>query len=171
MCRVKQNTATTVLAASLASLLLAGPASAETGPSNSEPGTAVSGERGKLTGANSNAVQIRLTPIGVAGMGSADLIDHGDRTDVAVGLSRVPSNLANPSLIVEIYKATCGDLRSAPIYAVENTLAGYPPAPYYVGGTSSAPRAAAAQCPRPRTSITITVSCASARDCPTGVAR
>ena len=137
MCRVKQNTAITVLAASLASLLLAGPASAETGPSNSEPGTAVSGERGKLTGANSNAVQIRLTPIGVAGMGSADLIDHGDRTDVAVGLSRVPSNLANPSLIVEIYKATCGDLRSAPIYAVENTLAGYPPAPYYVGGTLS----------------------------------
>jgi hypothetical protein len=46
----------------------------------------------------------------------------------------VPSDPANPSLIAEIHEGSCGDLGSAPLYAVENTLGGYSPAPYYVGG-------------------------------------
>jgi len=64
----------------------------------------------------------------------ADLIEQGDRTRVVVGITSVPSDPANPSLIAEIHKGSCGDLGSAPLYAVENTLGGYPPAPYYVGG-------------------------------------
>jgi len=37
----------------------------------------------------------------------------------------VPSDPANPSLIAEIHEGSCGDLGSAPLYTVENTLGGY----------------------------------------------
>jgi hypothetical protein len=151
MFTVKQNAAITTLAMSIAFALLAGFAAADTGPSNSGPGApatliGIAGTAGaagaagaaahaRLTGANGITLQIRLAPIGETGPGLADLIEQGDRTRVVVGMTSVPSDPANPSLIAEIHEGTCGDLASAPLYAVENTLGGYPPAPYYVGGT------------------------------------
>ena len=145
MFTVKQNAAITTLAVSVALSLLAGFAAADSGPSNSGlgapaglmgvAGTAVAAERDRLTGATNSTVQIRLAPIRGMGPGLADLIEQGDRTRVVVGMTSVPSDPANPSLIAEIHEGTCGDLASAPLYAVENTLGGYPPAPYYVGGT------------------------------------
>ncbi|HWZ72850.1 MAG TPA: hypothetical protein VN326_15445 [Casimicrobiaceae bacterium] len=145
MFTVKQNTACITLAVSIAFSLLAGFAAADTGLSNSGlgapasligiAGTAGAAEHSRFTGANGITLQIRLAPIGGTGPGLADLIEQGDRTRVVVGMTSVPSDPANPSLIAEIHKGTCGDLASAPVYAVENTLGGYPPAPYYVGGT------------------------------------
>ena len=145
MFTVKQNTAVTTLGVSIAFSLLAGFAAADSGPSNSglgapaglmgAAGTAVAAKRGRLPGANGLTVQIRLAPVTGMGPGLADLIEQGDRTRVVVGMTSVPSDPANPSLIAEIHEGTCGDLASAPLYAVENTLGGYPPAPYYVGGT------------------------------------
>ena len=144
MFTVKQNAAITTLAVSVAFSLLAGSAAADTGPSNSGPeapaglmrvaGNAVAAERDRLTSTTDTTVQIRLAPIRGMGPGLADLIEQGDRTRVVVGMTSVPSDPANPSLIAEIHEGTCGDLGSVPLYAVENTLGGYPPAPYYVGG-------------------------------------
>jgi hypothetical protein len=144
MFTAKQNTAITTLAVSVAFSLLAGFAAADTGPSNSGlaapagligvAGTAVAAKRGRLTGASGITVQIRLAPVSGTSPGLADLIEQGDRTRVVVGMTSVPSDPANPSLIAEIHEGTCGDFSSAPLYAVENTLGGYPPAPYYVGG-------------------------------------
>jgi hypothetical protein len=145
MFTVKQSTAVTTLAVSIAFSLLAGFAAADSGPSNSglaapaglmsAAGTAVAAKRGSLPGANGLTVQIRLAPVTGMGPGLADLIEQGDRTRVVVGMTSVPSDPANPSLVAEIHEGTCGDLASTPLYAVENTLGGYPPAPYYVGGT------------------------------------
>jgi hypothetical protein len=141
MFTVKQNAAITTLAVSVAFSLFAGSAAADTGPSNSGlgapaglmgvAGTTVAAERDRLT---DTTVQIRLVPGRGMGPGLADLIEQGDRTRVVVGMTSVPSDPANPSLIAEIHEGTCGDLGSAPLYAVENTLGGYPPGPYYVGG-------------------------------------
>src|SRR6202049_2467968 len=137
MFTVKQNAATT-LAVSVAFSLLAGSAAADAGPSNSGlgapaglmgvAGTTVAAERDRLT---DTTVQIRLVPVRGMGPGLADLIEQGDRTRVVVGMTSVPSDPANPSLIAEIHEGTCGDLGSAPLYAVENTLGGYRPAPYF----------------------------------------
>ncbi len=144
MFTVKQNAAISTLAVSVAFSLLAGSAAADTDSSNSRLGApaglmgvadiAVAAERDRLTGATDTKVQIRLAPVRGMGPGLADLIEQGDRTRVVVGMSSVPSDPANPSLIAEIHEGSCGDLGSAPLYAVENTLGGYPPAPYYVGG-------------------------------------
>jgi hypothetical protein len=144
MFTVKQNTSMVTLAASVAFSLLAGSAASSTGPSNSDvgapaglmgvAGTAVAAKRDPLTGPTGTTVQIRLAPVRGMGSGLADLIEQGDRTRMVVGMTRVPSDPANPSLIAEIHEGACGDLGSAPLYAVENTLGGYPPAPYYLGG-------------------------------------
>src|SRR6202165_2846270 len=141
MFTVKQNAAITTLAVSVAFSLLGGSAAADTGPSNSGlgapaglmgvAGTTVAAERDRLT---DTTVQIRLVPVRGMGPGLADLIEQGDRTRVVVGMTGVPSGPANPSLIAELHEGTCGDLGSAPLYAVENTLGGYPPGRYYVGG-------------------------------------
>jgi len=140
MFTVKQNAATTTLGVLVAFSLVAGSAAADTGPSSGlgapaglmgVAGTAVAAERDRLT---DTTVQIRLVPVRGMGSGLADLIEQGDRTRVVVSMTSVPSDPANPSLIAEIHEGTCGDLGSAPLYAVENTLGGYPPAPYYVGG-------------------------------------
>jgi hypothetical protein len=140
----KQNAAIGTLAVSIAFSLLAGSAAADTGRSNSGlgaaaglmgvAGTAVAAERDRLTGATDSTVQIRLAPVRGMGPGLADLTEQGNRTRVVVGMSSVPSDPANPSLIAEIHEGTCRDPSSAALYAVENTLGGYPPAPYYVGG-------------------------------------
>jgi hypothetical protein len=97
------------------------------------PLATVAGARGKLTADNNSAIEINL-PVKVGGTASADLIEQGDRTRLVVSLTDVPSDLTNPSLIAEIHYGICGDLRRAPEYAVESTLATYLPAPYYVGG-------------------------------------
>ena len=97
------------------------------------PLTAVAAARGKLTADNTTAIEIDL-PVKVAGTASADLIEQGDRTRLLVSLTDLPADLTNPSLIAEIHHGICGDLRRAPDYAVESTLASYLPAPYYVGG-------------------------------------
>jgi hypothetical protein len=141
MFTVKQNAAISTLAVSVAFSLLAGSAAADTGTSNSRlgapaglmgvAGTIVTAERNRLP---DTTVQISLAPVRGMGTGLADLIEQGDRTRVVVGMTSVPSDPANPSLIAEIHEGTCEDLGSAPLYAVENTLGGYPPAPYYVGG-------------------------------------
>ena len=144
MFTVKQNAAITTLGVLVAFSLVAGSAAADTNSSNSGlgapvglmgvAGTAVAAERDRVTGTTDTTVQIRLAPIRGMGPGLADLIEYGDRTRVVVGMTSVPSDPANPSLIAEIHEGTCGDPGSAPLYAVENTLGGYPPAPYYVGG-------------------------------------
>jgi hypothetical protein len=89
--------------------------------------------RGSLTADNNTATEIDL-PVKAGGTASADLIEQGDRTRLLVSLTDLPSDLTNPSLIAEIHHGVCGDLRRAPDYAVESTLATYLPAPYYVGG-------------------------------------
>ena len=144
MFKVKQNAAITTLAVSVAFSLFAGSAAADTDSSNSGlgapgglmgvAGSAVAGERDRVAGATNITVQIRLAPIKGMGPGLADLTEQGDRTRVVVGMTSVPSEPANPSLIAEIHEGTCADPGSAPLYAVENSLGGYPPAPYYVGG-------------------------------------
>lgn len=144
MFTMKQNAAITTLAVSVAFSLLAGSAAAGTDSSNSGlgapaglkgvAGTAVAAGRVRPTGAIDTTVQIRLAPVRGMGPGLADLTEQGDRTRVVVGMTSVPSDPANPSLIAEIHEGTCGDPGSAPLYAVENSLGGYPPAPYYVGG-------------------------------------
>lgn len=140
MFTVKQNAAITTLGVLVAFSLLVGSAAADTGPSSGlgapaglmgVAGTAIAAERDRLT---DTTVQIRLAPVRGMGSGLADLTEQGDRTRVVVSMTSVPSDPANPSLIAEIHEGTCGDLGSAPLYAVENTLGGYPPAPYYVGG-------------------------------------
>jgi hypothetical protein len=142
MFTAKRNTAITTLAVSIAFALLAGFAAADTDPSNSNletpvglVGVAAAAAHGRVTGANGSTVQIRLTPVRGMGPGLADPFEQGDRTRVVVGMTDVPSDPANPSLIFEIHEGTCGDPASAPLYVIENTLGGYPPAPYYVGGT------------------------------------
>jgi hypothetical protein len=97
------------------------------------PLTTVAAARGKLTAENGTAIEIDLS-IKAAGTVSADLIEQGDRTRLVVSLTDLPADLTNPSLIAEIHHGICGDLRRAPDYAVESTLASYLPAPYYVGG-------------------------------------
>jgi len=97
------------------------------------PLTTVAAARSKLTADNNTAIEINL-PVKLGGAASADLIEQGDRTRLLVSLTDVPSDLTNPSLIAEIHYGICGDLRRAPDYAVESTLATYLPAPYYVGG-------------------------------------
>jgi hypothetical protein len=92
-------------------------------------------ERGELTGDDRSPIKINLASVVKgAGAASADLIEQGDRTRLVVSLSRLPSELTNPSLIAEIHDGICGNLKSAPVYAVESTLASYLPAPYYFGG-------------------------------------
>jgi hypothetical protein len=121
--------------------LPASSAASITGPSNPNvgapasligvAGTGIAAKRAALTG---TTVQIRLTPVRGMGSGLADLIEQDDRTRMVVAMTRVPSDPANPSLIAEIHEGTCGDLGSVPLYALENTIGGYPPAPYYLGG-------------------------------------
>jgi hypothetical protein len=142
MFTARRNIAMTTLAVSIAFALLAGFAAADTDPSNSNletpvglAGVAAAAAPARVTGANGSTVQIRLTPVRGMGPGLADLVEDGDRTRVVVGITDVPSHPANPSLIFEIHEGTCKDPASAPLYIVENTLGGYPPAPYYVGGT------------------------------------
>jgi hypothetical protein len=144
MFSTRRNTAIATLSVSIAFSLLAGFAAAETDASNSNPGTApglvrvagaAAAAHGSVTGANGSTVQVRLASVRGMGPGLADLIEEGDRTLVVVGMTKVPSDPVDPSLIFEIHAGVCGDPTSPPLYVIENTLGGYPPAPYYVGGT------------------------------------
>ena len=83
---------------------------------------------------NGTAMHVNLATVKGVAMAWADLRRQGDRTWVVIALSDVPPEPVDPSLIAEIYEGTCGSLSRAPVRAVENTLAGYLPAPYYVGG-------------------------------------
>ena len=92
------------------------------------PLTTMAAAPDKLTADNNAAIEIDL-PVSAAGTASADLIEQGDRTRLLVSLTDLPADLTNPSLIAEIHHGICGDLRRAPDYAVESTLAGFLPAP------------------------------------------
>jgi hypothetical protein len=68
---------------------------------------------------------LRLPPVGMTGARLADLVEQDDRAEVIVTLIGAPPDLVSPSLTAEIHEGTCLGLKSAPVPAADEILAGY----------------------------------------------
>jgi hypothetical protein len=64
---------------------------------------------------------LTLPPFGRAEIGSANIVERGDRTEILVTLTEIPPDMVSPSLIAEIHDGTCLDLKSGPVRATEET--------------------------------------------------